>query len=114
MTPINYHGKKFRPVSSSSNSQTNKSTLFKYFQEGQIVWAQYEGGNILKGHLIGLVAADGSIDMRYHHVDYLGHLQTGICHSTPEIQDNGKIVLHESWQWTSGDGSTGQSTVVEI
>jgi hypothetical protein len=27
---------------------------------------------------------------------------------------NGKIRLHEKWQWTSGDGSKGESILEEI
>lgn len=38
---------------------------------------------------------------------------TGICHSIPEILSNGKIRLHETWEWTSGDLSKGQSIIEE-
>ncbi|WP_321538875.1 hypothetical protein [Flavobacterium piscinae] len=38
---------------------------------------------------------------------------TGICHSKPEIMENGKIRLHETWQWTSGDYSNGESIIEE-
>jgi hypothetical protein len=39
---------------------------------------------------------------------------TGICRSTPEILPDGRIRLHEKWQWTSGDRSSGESIVEEI
>jgi hypothetical protein len=39
---------------------------------------------------------------------------TGICTSTPEEIENGKIRLHESWQWTSGNQSKGNSMLEEI
>jgi len=39
---------------------------------------------------------------------------TGICKSKPEILPNGKIRLHERWQWTSGDLSLGQSIIEEL
>jgi hypothetical protein len=39
---------------------------------------------------------------------------TGICFSTPEILENGKIRLHESWEWTSGDQSKGTSIIEEL
>jgi hypothetical protein len=39
---------------------------------------------------------------------------TGKCYSTPEIMDNGKIRLHEIWEWTSGDCSKGNSIIEEI
>ena len=39
---------------------------------------------------------------------------TGICTSTPEICEDGKLRLMENWQWTSGDKSKGQSIIEEI
>jgi hypothetical protein len=60
------------------------------------------------------VAADGSLDMRYHQINMKGELTTGICLSIPKILPNGKIGLHEKWQWTSGDKSSGESVLEEI
>ena len=39
---------------------------------------------------------------------------TGICVSKPKIMPNGKIHLHEIWQWTSGDKSKGESVLEEL
>ena len=38
---------------------------------------------------------------------------TGICQSTPELLPNGKLRLHEAWQWTAGDRSKGSSVIEE-
>ncbi|QWX83614.1 n-acetylglutamate synthase [Cellulophaga sp. HaHaR_3_176] len=111
---MNYNNKKFRPILNSENGETTEETIFEYQQVGNILTSKYQGGKILKGHLIGLVNEDGTIDMRYHQVNEKGELMTGICHSTPEILENGKIRLHESWKWTSGDMSSGKSTLEEI
>lgn len=111
---INYHNRKFRPVSNSENGETSGDTVFHYVQEGNILTASYSGGAIKKGHLIGLVDENGNIDMRYHQVNESGKLMTGICRSKPEIMENGKIRLYETWKWTSGDRSEGRSIVEEI
>ena len=110
----NYHNKRFRPVNTTSNSETSGETIFLYQQEQNIVTATYSGGKIIRGHLIGLVDENGAIDMRYHQVNGEGELMTGTCRSVPEILPDGRIRLHESWQWTSGDGSSGESVVEEI
>ena len=110
---INYNNKKFRPVSNTDNGETSNETLFLYKQVGNILTSEYSGGKIKYGHLIGLVDMDGNIDMRYHQVNEKGELMTGICISKPEILNNGKIRLHESWEWTSGDKSKGQSIIEE-
>lgn len=111
---IQYNGKKFRPVANTENGETSAETVFHYEQRDNILTASYKGGKIVNGHLIGLVADDGCIDMRYHQVNSSGELMTGICKSVPEVLPNGKIRLYETWQWTSGDGSSGTSVIEEI
>lgn len=111
---MNYEGKKFRPIQNTENGETSAETIFAYQQSGNILTSTYQGGQIITGHLIGLVKEDGTIDMRYHQVNHKGELMTGMCVSTPEIMANGKIRLHESWEWTSGDRSKGSSVLEEI
>ncbi len=111
---MNYNNKRFKPLSSSSNSETSEETIFEYKQEGKILTSSYRGGRVRKGHLIGLVDSQGNIEMRYHQVNDRGELMTGICSSKPELMKNGKLRLHETWEWTSGDKSKGTSILEEI
>lgn len=110
---INYNNKTFRPISNTENGETTNETIFYYKQVNNILTSQYSGGKIKYGHLIGLVDSAGNIEMRYHQVNDKDELMTGICKSTPEILKNGKIRLHESWEWTSGDKSKGESIIEE-
>ena len=110
---IDYNGKIFKPIVNTDNGETSHETVFLYKQVGNILTSEYSGGKIKKGHLIGLVDDNGNIDMRYHQVNNNGEIMTGICKSNPEILENGKIRLHESWQWTSGDKSKGKSIIEE-
>jgi hypothetical protein len=110
---MNYNDKKFRPISTTENGETSNETLFHYKQTGNMLTAEYSGGKIKYGHLIGLVDELGNITMRYHQINDNDELMTGICFSTPEILENGKIRLHESWEWTSGDQSKGTSIIEE-
>ncbi|SMG46701.1 n-acetylglutamate synthase [Arenibacter troitsensis] len=111
---MNYNNKKFKTILNSNNGETSSETIFEYRQKGNILTSEYQGGQIVKGQLIGLVDKEGNIDMRYHQVNDKGELMTGVCHSRPEILSNGKIRLHENWQWTSGDRSFGTSVIEEI
>ncbi|QDW23649.1 n-acetylglutamate synthase [Pedobacter sp. KBS0701] len=95
---INYNDKLFKPVNHTENGETSNETVFKYKQSGNILTAEYEGGKIISGHLIGLVDENGNIEMCYHHVNKQGELMTGICNSKPEQLANVKIRLHETWQ----------------
>lgn len=111
---IQYHNKYFRPVQNTENGETSNETVFHYWQDANILTSEYKGGKIIKGHLIGIVDEDGNIDMRYHQVNDMNEIMTGICRSVPEILPSGKIRLHESWKWTSGDCSEGRSIIDEL
>ena len=110
---INYNNKIFRPIVNSENGETSNETVFIYKQTGNILVSEYSGGKIKSGHLIGLVGENGNIDMHYYQVNNESEIMTGICKSIPEILENGKIRLHESWKWTSGDKSEGNSIIEE-
>lgn len=111
---MNYNNKNFRAVSSTQNGEVSGDTLFEYKQEGNVLTASYAGGQVIKGHLIGLVDNNGVIKMSYHQVNLEGCLRTGVCVSKPEVLDNGKLILHESWEWTSGNKSKGKSILEEV
>ncbi len=118
---INYNGKKFKPVSNTENGETSEETIFEYHQEGNVLTSTYKGGAIKLGHLLGLVDEQGVIEMRYHQINTKGELRSGQCVSTPEILKNGKIRLHEEWQWTVeqsnstvGGSSKGNSILEEV
>ena len=113
MKSINYNGKIFRPIRNTENGETSSETKFCYKQEGNLLTSEYSGGQIRKGHLIGLVDETGKIEMRYHQVNKQGELMAGQCTSIPEILPSGKIRLHEKWKWTSGDQSEGESLLEE-
>lgn len=108
-----YDGKTFRSVTNTANGEVSGDTLFHYHQEGAIVWAEYGGGAIVRGTLIATVTPDNGLDMRYQHVNTAGELMTGRCRTTPEQLPDGRLRLHERWQWTSGDNSSGESIVEE-
>lgn len=52
---FSYNQRVFKSVSNSSKGEVNHQTLFRYFQEGNLVWGEYSGGEIQTGFLIGIV-----------------------------------------------------------
>jgi hypothetical protein len=111
---FNYDSKRFRSIENSASGEVGSETVFHYHQNGDLVWAEYGGGDIVYGTLIAKCGADGKLDMRYQHLNRSGELMTGECISTPEILADGRIRLHEKWRWTSGDLSSGRSVIEEI
>ena len=96
------------------NGDVNEATVFDYYQEDDLVWASYSGGSVRFGTLVAKVDSEGQLDMRYNHVSETGDLKTGMCVSVPEVLPDGRIRLHETWQWTCEDFSSGTSIVEEI
>ena len=111
---INYDNRVFKSVQNSETGEVSDETRFYYYQKENLVWATYEGGEIIFGNLIAKVLEDDSLEMRYQHLNKQGELMTGNCLSNPEILPNGKIRLHEKWQWTSKDFSSGESIIEEV
>lgn len=111
---INYNGRKFIPKMNSENGEVSAQTIFTYHQSRNLLWAEYSGGDIWKGSLVGTVLSNGELDFVYHHMNRDMQVKTGKCHSVPTILENGKIELSEKWEWTSGDCSKGESLLVEV
>ncbi len=113
---VNYDGRSFRTVTNTDNGEVTEDTTFRYHQRGKMVWAEYEGGPVLRGTLIGTVSDDGSLDFGYQHLNREFELRTGLCHSVPEpiFGPGGKLRIREEWRWTNGDGSSGESLIEEL
>ena len=47
-----YEGKTFRSVSNSASGDVSGETRFRYHQDGDLVWATYEGGSVRFGTLV--------------------------------------------------------------
>jgi hypothetical protein len=107
-------GRVFQSVSNSRNGDVNGETRFHYRQAGDLVTATYRGGPVVEGHLIARMLPDGSLDMRYHHLNDRGELMLGTCRSTPERLPDGRLRFHEHWQWLAGDRSSGRSIIEEL
>lgn len=111
---INLDGKIFRTVANSKNGEVSGETRFYYHQKGSVVTATYSGGSVIHGHLIAIIDNFYRLNMRYHHVNTAGEIMIGTCESIPEILFDGRLQYHETWQWLSGDKSTGNSIIEEI
>lgn len=111
---INYHNKRFAGVVNSPSGQVSSETMFTYQQNGNILTATYQGGNIVQGHMLGKVNDDGTLYFIYHHLDHQQNLKSGCCFSRPKILEDGRIRLYENWEWTHGGAGEGDSIVEEI
>lgn len=107
---IDYNGRVFRSSSNSETGEVNESTLFYYRQEGSIVWAEYSGGSIARGFLLGITDSKGALSFSYTS----GEIRTGRGVSNPVFLPDGRVQMNEKWKWTNGDGSEGESVITEV
>lgn len=110
----NLDGKTFQSIENTENGEVSSETRFHYHQEGEIISAEYFGGSIVKGHLLGKMNENGNLEFTYHHINQHGKLMIGKCTSVPTILPDNRLQYSENWQWISGDKSSGKSTIVEI
>jgi hypothetical protein len=105
-------GKTFVGMSNSPGGEVGSHTRFTYRQDGDTVWADYVGGDVVRGHLIG-TRADDQLDFRYVHLNTSGGTAGGHCRSRISVLADGRVRLYESWTWESRPGS-GESVVEEL
>jgi hypothetical protein len=109
---INLNNKQFKALHNSENGEVSDDTIFNYHQKNDIVWATYEGGDIKFGTLSGEIIGN-QLKFNYQHQNQSGEFLTGKCETIIKIV-NHKIKLHETWQWTCRDFSSGESVLVEV
>jgi hypothetical protein len=78
------------------------------------VWALYGGGEVSFGALVARVHGDAALDARYQHATAAGHVRTGRCETHAERLDDGRLRLHERWEWLTGATGQGRSTLIEV
>lgn len=111
---IYLHNKKFIALLNSDNGEVSTSTIFHYYQRKHIVWAEYSGGEIEQGFLVGKIVDEEYLEFVYHHINTQLELMTGKCKSKVFLNESGKIMLTENWQWTCKDFSKGASIMIEV
>ena len=101
----------FTVYENSESGEVSDQTIFSYHQKGNVIWAEYSGGSIVKGFLLGTMDKDHNLHFTYEHINNDGEKKSGACDSTPRYE-NGKLRFYESWKWT--DGEEGTSIIEEI
>ncbi|MFZ3394652.1 hypothetical protein TVH25_15450 [Rhodococcus sp. 7Tela_A2] len=109
---IDLDGRVFAGVSNSPTGQVSGATRFRYHQDDPVVWAEYEGGEVVLGFLVG-TRTGARLHFRYVHLGVDGTTASGVCDSRIELLGDGRVRLHESWAWESRP-ETGTSVVEEI
>lgn len=104
MHGVDLDGRVFRSAGGVEGGQVTPETEFRFRQSGDMVWGRYSGGTIRLGFLVG--TSDGTtVRFRYTQLDTAGETAAGASHDRIEVLPDGRVRLHETWQWDSRPGS---------
>ncbi|MFD6888489.1 hypothetical protein [Streptomyces sp. NPDC059957] len=108
---INYEGKRFRKVVDGTGAEVPAAV---YRHEGDLVWAEFAGGEVRRGSLAGVTDTDGVISFAYSMVLNDGRIVSGHSVNTPQLLDDGRIRFHEQWERYGANADSGVSYLEEV
>ncbi|WP_133910058.1 hypothetical protein [Streptomyces sp. NBC_00582] len=110
--PRSLDGLVLAPVADQAPGQVGTRTRFTYHEQDGVIWADYGGGDVVRGHLVGTREGD-RLDFRYVQLKQDGTTSSGHCVSTVVALEDGRVRLAETWNWESQEGS-GTSVVEQV
>lgn len=92
--PVSLDGLVLAPVADQAPGQVGTRTRFTYHERGGEIWAEYTGGDVVRGHLVGTREGD-RIDFRYVQLKHDGATSSGHCVATVVELADGRVRLEE-------------------
>ncbi|WP_285729517.1 hypothetical protein [Nocardiopsis sp. ATB16-24] len=105
---ISYEGRLFQKVGADDG------VVARYHQDGDLVWADFDGGRVRRGTLSGTCATDGTLRLAYIMVLNTDEVISGYTVSVPRSRPDGRLVLREEWQRYGEHADSGVSYLEEI
>jgi len=111
---LSLDNRKFVPIENSESGAVDARTEFHFSQNGSRFQAQYTGGDILRGHILGHFTGPKSGELLYHCETKDGALKAGRADAKLEEDEKGNIIMLLNWEWVFGADGVGQSKYVEL
>lgn len=105
---------KMNVVKTDETGVVNHETIFHFSQDEDRVFAEYQGGKIQMGYLVGKLAADNRLVFTYCQMQKDGKLDNGVSDCELSKNEDGKLVLIERFEWKSRPGEFGINIFQEI
>ena len=104
----------FVPVANSEDGVASAKTRFHFWQEGMVFYADYFGGDVREGHIIGLFTEELAGDMLYHCLTTDKNLKAGKARAIFSVMEDERLAFDLDWEWIDGDHSWGKSRYEEV
>lgn len=111
---VDYDGRTFSSSAAETADSSGGSPVGHYHQRGAVVWAEFAGGRVVVGRLVGTCEPDGTLRMSYSQVLAGGEVVSGSCRTTPQVLPDGRLRLREEWQRHGAASSQGVSYIEEL
>ncbi len=105
-------GLRMNATETAENGVVGEDTIFLFKESGQFVSAEYSGGRVVQGYLVG-VRTESALIFRYCQFDSDGNLDGGESSCEIEVTGSGGLKVIESFEWASRTGS-GKNVLEEI
>ena len=110
---ISFNNKVFKLVQNSDHGSASNQTKFVYKQEGNLVTADYYGGDIRYGKIIAELK-DEKLHIVYQCMTLANELKCGKALADITLDDDtGKIKLKLNWEWLTSQ-EKGTSEYIEV
>jgi len=109
---MNLNNVKMNVIETAQTGVVNELTIFTFSQTDNVVSADYSGGLILKGFLVGILNQN-KLSFSYCQLQNNGKLDNGQSECDVLIE-NKKIRLVERFTWASRSGETGVNIFQEL
>jgi len=110
---IDLKGKTFKLIENSENGTVNNETIFKYDQKDNMVTADYFGGTVKYGKIIGVLNGN-NLDLLYQCLTTGDELKAGKAKALISFNKQGKMKLTLDWQWLNDSTQKGVSEYIEV
>lgn len=107
-------GIKMNVIQTAENGVVNHETIFSFSQKDDIVFAEYQGGKISKGFLVGKLSFQNQLEFCYCQLQVDGKLDNGVSTCQLYKNENEKITLTEHFEWKSRPGEFGTNVFQEL
>lgn len=105
---------KMNVIQTADNGIVNHETIFIFSQDKNSVSAEYAGGKIYKGFLVGKFSSENQLLFSYCQIQINGIIDHGVSQCELSKNERGKIVLLERFEWKSRPGEFGINVFQEI
>ena len=107
------HNIRMNVIQTAGNGVVNEDTFFQFSQRENIVSANYSGGKIKRGYLIGVIS-NNTLNFKYCQLQDDGIIYGGDSVCKLLLSDSGKIRLEEHFKWAANEKGRGINIFEEV